>query len=69
MAYSKIHINGNQVHHFHYDDNDEQLEAYNYDKRIIATFSMSKDQWKGIKKMSYAECWDELGSLFGDEEN
>lgn len=69
MDHSKISINGNLVHHFHYNDYDEQLEAYDYNKRIIATFSMDKDQWSQKDKLSYADCWEELGSLFGDAED
>ena len=64
--YRQIHINGNKVHHFHYNDCKEQLEAYDYDTRIIATYEMSEEQWAEISSMSYADCWEELGSLFGD---
>jgi hypothetical protein len=66
MEYGNIHINGNKVHHFHYNDGKEQLEAYDYLGRIIVTYEMSKEQWTEISKLSYADCWEELGSLFGD---
>ena len=69
MEYSKIHINGHQVHHFHYNDYEEQLEAYDDAKRIIVAYAMSPKQWAEISKLSYAACWEELGSLFGDVED
>ena len=69
MEYSKIHINGQKVHHFHYNDGKEQLEAYDELMRVIATYEMSEEQWSEISKLSYAACWEELGSLFGDAED
>lgn len=68
MEHSRIHINGYQVSHFHYNDGKEQLEAYDMSGRIIATYEMSKEQWAEISKLSYAACWEELGSLFCDAE-
>ena len=68
MEYSKIHINGYQVDHFHYNDGKKQIEAYDKFGRVIATYEMSEEQWVEISKLSYASCWEELGKLFGDVE-
>jgi alpha-L-fucosidase len=68
MEYSEIRINGHKVHHFHYNDYEEQLEAYDESMRTIVTYSMDPKQWAEISKLSYAACWEELGRLFGDVE-
>lgn len=69
MEHSIIHINGYKVGNFHYNDGKEQLEAYDVSGCMIATYEMSKEQWAEISKLSYAACWEELGSLFGDAED
>lgn len=69
MEYREIHINGNKVRCFHYNDGKEQLEAYDELMRVVATYEMSEEQWSEISKLSYVACWEELGSLFGDAED
>lgn len=62
-------INGVKVHNFHYVEGTEQLIAYDYNHRIIASFLMSPQQWKQISSGSYAKCWNELVELFADPVN
>ena len=69
MEHSRININGNQVGRFHYNDYEERLEAYDTYGRIIVTYSMIPKQWEEISSKSYADCWEELGILFGDAED
>lgn len=59
-------INGTKVHHFHYAEGAEQLIAYDYNSRVIASFLMSPQQWEQISSGTYAQCWNELVELFAD---
>jgi hypothetical protein len=59
-------INGIKVRNFHYVEGSEQLIAYDYNDRVIASFLMSPSQWLKISSGSYAKCWNELVELFAD---
>lgn len=62
-------INGIKVRNFHYVEGSEQLIAYDYNDRVIASFLMSPSQWLKISSGSYAKCWNELVELFADPVN
>lgn len=68
MEYKSIYINGIRVGCFNYNKGEEKLEAYDEFRRIIAEYEMSPEQWNELDKLSYADCWEELGVLFGDPE-
>lgn len=67
--YSSPTINGIKVHNFHYVEGTEQLVAYDYNHRVIASFLMSPQQWEQISSKTYAQCWNELVELFADPVN
>ena len=68
MEYKSIYVDGIKISHFHYNEGEEKLEAYDEFGRIIADYDMTSEQWSELDKLSYAACWEELGVLFGDPE-
>lgn len=59
-----VYINGNEVFSFDYNIEAQELITYDVYGRVIATFSMSNEQWDRLRAMP--NTWNELAILFGD---